>query len=65
MNRRPMTNHPWWSLLAGVAVSAFAAEPVPDFRLLDQNPRSNRGAQPVSPRDYLYQVAGFYFATAG
>lgn len=55
----------WTTLVTLAAVSVFAAEPVPDFRLTDLSPRSNRSAQPVSPRDYLYQVAGFYFATAG
>lgn len=59
-----MTKCLWWPVLAIVAVSVFAADPVPDFRLQDVNIRSNRGGQPVSPRDYLYQVAGFYFATA-
>ena len=58
-----MTKRPWWSLLAVVAVSAFAADPVPNFLLPDVNVRSTRSAQPVSPRDYLFQVAGFYFAT--
>ena len=53
------------SLLAVAAVSTFAADPVPDFQLVDTNLQSNRGGQPVSPRDYLFQVAGFYFATAG
>jgi len=47
-----------------VAFSAFAAGPVPDFRLQDVNIRSNREGRTVSPRDYNYQVAGFYFATA-
>ena len=47
-----------------MAVSAFAAGPVPDFLLQDVNVRSNREGRTVSPRDYLYQVAGFYFATA-
>jgi hypothetical protein len=60
----PMMKRVWWPLLAAVAVSAFAADPVPDFLLRDVNAQSNRGAQPVSPRDYLFQVVGFYFATA-
>jgi hypothetical protein len=58
-----MNKPPWWSLLAFVVVSAFAADPVPDFQLQDVNLRSTRSSQPVSPRDYLFQVAGFYFAT--
>jgi hypothetical protein len=41
------------------------AEPVPDFQLLDINPNSVRHQSPVSPRDYLLQVSGFYFGQAG
>ena len=59
-----MNTCPWLPLLTVVAVSAFAADPVPDFLLQDANIRSNREGRTVSPRDYLYQVAGFYFATA-
>jgi hypothetical protein len=51
-------------LAAGVA-SAWAAEPVPDFRLVDANPNSLRAQTPVSPRDYVLQVSGYYFGAAG
>ena len=47
-----------------VAAAGAWAQPVPDFSLLDVNPESLRGGQPVSPRDYLLQVSGFYFGTA-
>ena len=39
-------------------------EPVSDFSLEDTNPGSVRFGNPVSPRDYLLQVTGFYFGTA-
>ena len=32
-----------------------------DFTLVDQNNTSNRHAEPVSPRDYLGKVSGWYF----
>jgi hypothetical protein len=41
------------------------AEAVPDFKLVDTNPSSNRHAGLVSPRDYLLQVSAFYFGHAG
>ncbi len=34
---------------------------VPDFSLIDQNPASPTGGDPVSPRDYLTRVSGWYF----
>lgn len=34
---------------------------VPDFTLPDLNPNSLRYEQPISPRDYLQQVSGWYF----
>jgi len=34
---------------------------VPDFSLMDTNPASPTGNQPVSPRDYLEHVSGWYF----
>lgn len=34
---------------------------VPDFSLLDVNPASPTANQPVSPRDYLQRVSGWYF----
>jgi hypothetical protein len=56
--------------LAGSAAVAavmvvWAGEPAPDFTLLDVNPNSIRQNSPVSPRDYLLQVSGYYFGTAG
>jgi hypothetical protein len=51
------------SLLA--MATPAAAEPVPDFKLPDINPNSMRHQSPVSPRDYLLQVSGFYFGQAG
>ncbi len=56
-------------LIVGVGligqVSSWAAELVPDFRLADLNPNSVRYQSPVSPRDYLLQVSGYYFGNAG
>lgn len=43
---------------------AQGGELVPDFRLPDVNFNSPRRTT-VSPRDYLFQVSGFYFASAG
>ncbi|MCO6458151.1 MAG: hypothetical protein J5I93_22835 [Pirellulaceae bacterium] len=37
---------------------------VADFSLLDTNPTSPTHNQPVSPRDYLGQVSGWYFGHA-
>ncbi|NUO48314.1 MAG: hypothetical protein HOV80_05605, partial [Polyangiaceae bacterium] len=36
----------------------------PDFSLLDVNPASSTSGQPVSPRDYLQRVSGWYFGHA-
>jgi hypothetical protein len=36
----------------------------PDFSLLDVNPASPTSGQPVSPRDYLQRVSGWYFGHA-
>jgi hypothetical protein len=47
------------------AWAAQAADQVPDFRLTDANPQSNRHGAQVSPRDYLLQVSGYYFGSAG
>jgi hypothetical protein len=38
---------------------------VPDFVLPDVNSHSSRSNQMVSPRDYILQVSGYYFGTAG
>jgi hypothetical protein len=48
-----------------VVMLAQASEQVPDFRLTDANQQSNRHGGQVSPRDYLLQVSGFYFGSAG
>ncbi|NUP08762.1 MAG: hypothetical protein HOW73_22160 [Polyangiaceae bacterium] len=37
---------------------------VPDFHLIDVNPASPTADQPVSPRDYLQKVSGWYFGHA-
>jgi hypothetical protein len=36
----------------------------PDFSLMDVNPNSQTGGQPVSPRDYLMRVSAWYFGHA-
>jgi hypothetical protein len=36
----------------------------PDFMLVDVNPASPTANQPVSPRDYLQRVSGWYFGHA-
>lgn len=41
-----------------------AAEPIPDFQLLDLNRNSSRYGTSVSPRDYILQVTGYYFGLA-
>jgi hypothetical protein len=45
--------------------AVMAAEQEPDFKLPDVNPNSSRGNSLVSPRDYLLQVSGYYFGSAG
>ena len=37
---------------------------VPDFSLIDVNPSSPTHEDPVSPRDYLEMVSGWYFGHA-
>jgi hypothetical protein len=37
---------------------------VPEFALLDLNPTSESFEQPVSPRDHLEKVSGWYFTEA-
>jgi hypothetical protein len=52
----------------GIALSAatgWGGDLTPDFQLVDMNPNSARFNSPVSPRDYLLQVSGYYFAFAG
>lgn len=51
----------FWLTLAATSWGA----PVPDFRLQDVNPKSPRHNAMVSPRDYLLQVSGYYFGSAG
>ena len=50
-------------LSAGVS-GASGGGVVPDFSLIDVNPASSTHGQPVSPRDYLQQVSGWYFGHA-
>jgi hypothetical protein len=45
-------------------VMSPASTPVSDFKLHDVNPNSVRRNSPVSPRDYLLQVSGYYFGKA-
>jgi hypothetical protein len=46
------------------ALAWAATGQVSDFKLSDLNPRSNRKAGTVSPRDYRLQVSGYYFGQA-
>lgn len=57
------TELPWILPLVALAPAAFG-EAVGDFSLEDANPSSVRFESPVSPRDYVLQVTGFYFGTA-
>ena len=50
-------------LSAGSPV-AIGAEIIPDFSLTDVNKTSSTYNQPVSPRNYLEQVSGWYFGYA-
>lgn len=60
-----------WFQAATTAPDAHLSEPVagyvvpvdarPDFLLTDLNPASLRFDEPVSPRDYLGKVSGWYF----
>jgi hypothetical protein len=53
---------------AGTAFAALGAEgestPMADFALTDYNSTSPTYQQPVSPRDYLEQVSGWYLGSA-
>jgi hypothetical protein len=53
---------------AGAVLSAPLAEgesaPMPDFSLTDRNSTSSTYQQPVSPRNYLGQVSGWYLGAA-
>jgi hypothetical protein len=52
----------------GVVLYAPLAEgesaPMPDFALIDRNSTSPTYQQPVSPRNYLGQVTGWYLGAA-
>jgi hypothetical protein len=52
------------ALLCLVNALALSAAAVPDFKLLDVNPKSPRANAEVSPRDYGLQVSGYYFGAA-
>jgi len=45
-------------------LNAQAGDAVPDFKLTDDNRNSVRYGSPVSPRDYVLQVSGYYFGSA-
>jgi hypothetical protein len=47
-----------------LALTSRAAQPVPDFKLMDVNFNSARPMAQVSPRDYSLQVSGYYFGHA-
>ncbi len=51
-------------VLSARVSGASGGEVVPDFSLIDVNPASSTHDQPVSPRDYLQQVSGWYFGHA-
>ena len=55
-------------LLPAVLLLATCSDSVlqtmPDFELQDVNPTSPTYLTPVSPRDYLTMVSGFYFGHA-
>jgi hypothetical protein len=53
--------------MAGLLLSAtgLCAQQVPDFSLHDVNTNSPRANELVSPRDYLLQISGYYFGSAG
>lgn len=46
----------------GLPAAEGEATPRPDFSLQDVNTASSTYQQPVSPRDYLEQVSGWYFS---
>lgn len=55
----------WNAAFVWATAVSWASAPVPDFQLTDVNPNSERRGSPVSPRDYVEQVSGFYFGHAG
>ncbi|MDA1275208.1 MAG: hypothetical protein O2960_14345 [Verrucomicrobia bacterium] len=52
-------------IAVGASMTVQAAERVPNFQVADENPNSVRHVSTVSPRDYLLQVSGYYFGSAG
>lgn len=52
------------AVVALAGTNTVFGQPVEDFHLNDVNPLSPRYGNPVSPRDYLLQVSGFYFGAA-
>ena len=53
-----------FGMLVLFASAAISWAQVPDFHLQDTNPYSARYTNSVSPRDYLFQVSGYYFETS-
>jgi hypothetical protein len=52
-------------VLLGVSLAVSrGAEPAPDFKLSNHNPRTAHGTNLVSPRDYLFQISAYYFASS-
>ena len=51
-------------LLISAVATVFAADPVPDFRLMDLGASSPRRGSVVSPRDYGMQISAYYFGSA-
>jgi hypothetical protein len=49
---------------AGAGGACSPGGVVADFHLIDVNPNSPTGGAPVSPRDYLQRVSGWFFGTA-
>lgn len=48
----------------GLGGAGGGADAATDFSLLDVNTTSSTFAQPVSPRDHLTKVSGWYFGHA-
>ncbi len=52
-------------LLAPLSLACDTADgQVPEFHLTDLNDESQSFGQVISPRDYLEQISGWYFAHA-
>ena len=54
----------WLQIFALVVGVGYAWGQAPDFHLLDVSGESPRSQTVVSPRDYIMQVAGYYFTQA-